>query len=73
MEEVKQNVRYAVFAIRKSKNGSTWHRAGSAFVNRDGSMNIYLDVLPLDGTLHIRENGEQRSFEVPARDSEDGE
>lgn len=52
--------RYAVFSIRKAKNGSVWVRAGSAFVNRDGSMNVYLDVLPLDGTLHVREPGEKR-------------
>lgn len=52
--------RYAVFSIRKLKNGSVWVRAGAAFVNRDGSMNLYLDVLPLDGTLHVRETGEKR-------------
>jgi hypothetical protein len=53
------NVRYAVFSIRKAKTkdgNSVWTRAGSAWVNRDGSMNLYLDVLPLDGTLHIRED-----------------
>jgi hypothetical protein len=47
--------RYAVFSVNKKKEGSVWIRAGSAWVNRDGSMNVYLDVLPLDGTLHIRE------------------
>lgn len=34
---------------------SVWVRAGSAWENRDGSMNVYLDVLPLDGMLHLRE------------------
>ena len=57
---LKLNVRYAVFSIRKLKNGSVWVRAGSAWVNRDGSMNLYLDVLPLDGTLHVREPGAGR-------------
>ena len=48
--------RYAVFAIRNTKNGSTiWVRAGVAFVQPDDSMNLTLDVLPLDGQLHIRE------------------
>ena len=32
-------------------------RAGSAFVNKDGSLNILLDVLPLDGKLHVRDPG----------------
>jgi hypothetical protein len=61
-EVLKLNVRYAVFSIRRLKNGSVWVRAGSAWVNKDGSMNLYLDVLPLDGTLHVREPGERRDF-----------
>lgn len=66
--------RYAVFSIRKKDNQpSIWVRAGSAFINKDGSMNLYLDVLPLDGTLHVREPGEKKeqapqgaSFEASA-------
>lgn len=64
--------RLAVFSIKKPKDkegrpiGQTvWVRAGSAWVNKDNSMNIYLDVLPLDGTLHVREAAEKRD---PARD-----
>jgi len=45
----------AVFSIREGKDGTVWVRAGSAWRNRDGSMNVYLDVLPIDGKLHIRE------------------
>ena len=49
----------AVFSIReikdgKGKNGTIWVRAGRAFVNVDGSLNLLLDVLPLDGRLHVR-------------------
>lgn len=48
--------RYSVFAIRTLKNGNTiWVRAGVAFVQPDDSMNLSLDVLPIDGQLHIRE------------------
>lgn len=56
--------RYQVFSIRQTKvdkeNGnsetrSLWVKAGSAFMNRDGSVNVYLDVLPIDGKLHVRE------------------
>ena len=56
------NKRYAVFSIRRHKNGSIWTRSGSAFVNKDGSLNLYLDVLPLEGYLHVREAGEKRDF-----------
>jgi hypothetical protein len=53
--------RLAVFSIKESKGGgSIWVRAGAAFVNKDGSLNVFLDVLPLDGKLHVREAGEKR-------------
>ncbi|MBK7857259.1 MAG: hypothetical protein IPJ65_01290 [Archangiaceae bacterium] len=45
-----------VFAIRNKAAGQTiWVRAGVAFVQPDDSMNLILDVLPIDGQLHIRE------------------
>lgn len=51
--------RYQVFSIKEhldhGERKSIWVRAGSAWVNRDGSINVYLDVLPLDGKLHVRE------------------
>ncbi len=54
----------AVFSIRdleKEKGGgSVWTRAGSAFVNKDGSLNLRLDVLPIDGRLHVREAADRR-------------
>ena len=49
--------RLAVFSLKKNeKLGTTvWVRMGNAYVNKDGSMSIWLDALPLNGTLHIRE------------------
>jgi hypothetical protein len=50
-----------VFSIKeipetqKEEKKTVWVKAGSAFLNRDGSLNVYLDVLPLDGRLHVRE------------------
>jgi hypothetical protein len=58
--------RYQVFSMKEnpSKDGrertTVWVKAGSAWINRDGSMNVYLDVLPLDGRLHVREYVEKR-------------
>ena len=56
--------RYAVYSVRKSdKNGNAiWVRAGYAWASADGSANVWLDVLPLDGKLHIREAGERREY-----------
>ncbi len=47
--------RWAVFTIVESEERSTWRRVGVAFLNRDGSFNVYLDALPLSGKLHLRE------------------
>ena len=51
--------RYVVFSVVKpAKSSATiWIRAGVANMNRDGSVNVTLDVLPVDGKLHIREVG----------------
>ena len=56
--------RYVVFSVRKQdKNGAAvWIRAGYAWANPDGSANVTLDVLPLDGKLHIREYAEKREY-----------
>jgi len=61
-----ENKRYQVFSIKEIVEGpekvkkSVWVKAGSAWKNRDGSFNVYLDVLPLDGKLHVREALEDR-------------
>ena len=49
--------RMAVFSCRKNPQTGAivWIRMGSAVVNRDSSINVYLDSLPLDGKLHLRE------------------
>lgn len=47
--------RLHVFTIKNATNGAIWLRCGCAYVNKDGSINVYLDALPLDGKLHIRE------------------
>ncbi|MBI2962675.1 MAG: hypothetical protein HYY35_02880 [Deltaproteobacteria bacterium] len=67
-----------VYAIYESKSEgrdrSRWVRVGVAFDNRDGSLNVLLDALPLSGRLQIRprsggvpaeEGGEARSATAP--------
>ena len=58
--------RFNVFSIAQKNNadGAVWARAGTAYTNRDGSLNIYLDVLPLEGQLHLREAVVARRAEV---------
>jgi hypothetical protein len=73
-----QGQKLAIFSIReikdgKGKKGTLWVRAGRAFVNGDGSLNLVLDVLPLDGRLHVRAEKPQaegetkpEALEIPA-------
>lgn len=49
-----------VFTIaeRKSPSGETkdrWTMVGIGFVNRDNSINVVLDAIPLNGRLQIRD------------------
>jgi hypothetical protein len=56
----------AVFAIRRTEKGPTvWVRAGNGFVNKDSSLNLWLDVLPLQGQLHVREAATGRRDPAP--------
>ncbi len=69
--------RLVVYAVPESKDGEKafWPKIGIAFTNRDGSINLLLDALPL-GTnkLQVREprppaeprgaNGTHRGFDT---------
>jgi len=35
-----------VFVIEKNGDKSYWHRAGVAFLNKDNSLNVKLDLFP---------------------------
>ncbi len=48
-----------VYNIVEGKDGkSRWIKVGTAFVNRDSSINVFLDVFPRDGKLQIRDRRE---------------
>ena len=44
-----------VYAIVERGTSRHWLRIGLAFVNSDGSLNVRLDAMPLNGQLHIRD------------------
>ncbi len=53
----KENVK-DVFSITENKNDpekSRWVKVGAAFLNKDGSTNVFLDAFPRDGKLQIRD------------------
>lgn len=52
------------FLISEDKNGkSHWTRVGTAFVNKDGSLNVFLEAFPKDGKIQIRERKPRKTKE----------
>ena len=65
-----QTKRKKVFCPVSRQDGKTyWLQLGSAFTNGDRSINVYLDCLPVNGRLQIRDwedpPWEKRSGEKP--------
>ncbi len=65
----------AVFTVVERGGGkSYWTRIGVGFVNNDGSLNLRLDALPINGTLQVREWEQPREMDrrptpdAPSRD-----
>lgn len=62
-----------VFVVTEREQGgekrSFWTKVGSAFQNKDGSVTVKLEALPLSGTLQIRdaETPEEREARKSAR------
>ena len=50
-----KKTRLVVSTPCKRESGKTWWvEVGNAHMNKDGSMNIYLDALPTNGQLQVR-------------------
>jgi hypothetical protein len=43
------------YVITEHMGRTFWNRIGVAFENSDGSLNVKLDALPVNGELHIRD------------------
>ncbi|MBN2193454.1 MAG: hypothetical protein JW751_11615 [Polyangiaceae bacterium] len=44
-----------VYNVTERAGRSYWNRVGIAFVNRDGSLNVRLESLPVSGEMQIRD------------------
>ena len=44
-----------VYNISERNGRSFWNRIGVAFVNADGSLNVKLESLPVNGELQVRD------------------
>lgn len=54
----KMKVVYTIIETGEGK--SLWREVGTAFVNRDDSLTVLLDALPVNGRLHIRNRSEEK-------------
>lgn len=43
------------YSISQRNGKSFWTRIGVAFVNRDGSINVKLECLPINGEIQLRD------------------
>lgn len=53
--------------VPKKDGGTWWMRLGSAFTNKDDSINVYLDAIPKDGKFQLRELDENELREREER------
>jgi hypothetical protein len=62
---------FKVISPIERKDGTTyWMRVGSGFANKDDSINIYLDAMPKDMKLQLRELTEEELRERDSRRAE---
>jgi len=55
-----------VYTITERGERSFWNRIGVGYVNRDGSVNIKLDAMPVNGTMQVRD-WQDRDDDAPER------
>lgn len=57
--------------VQRPRDGRKfWLRIGAAFENADGSINVYLDALPVNGQIQIREQRAEGTGRSPDTDAE---
>lgn len=51
--------RFEVFTVIERNCRSYWSKLGRAYLNKDGSINVFLDALPTNGKLQVRAEGSE--------------
>jgi hypothetical protein len=62
MNQVERKEMKAVYAITERGGKSYWTRIGIGFVNRDQSITVKLDAVPVSGSIQIREWDSPREY-----------
>jgi hypothetical protein len=55
MEANGQSMKAVFTIVERGAGKSYWTRVGVGFVNRDGSITLKLDAIPVNGTLQVRD------------------
>jgi len=67
LEDNKVKIAYTI--VEREKDGRKfWVRVGAAFVNRDGSLSVRLDAMPVNGQLQIRDYQPRDSRDTSPRE-----
>jgi hypothetical protein len=70
-EQTNKTVKVVWTVVDRGQGKSFWTRVGIGFVNRDGSLTLRLDAIPVNGTLQVREweplDRRAESADAPAR------
>ncbi len=62
---------YTIVKYGEGEKHTRWSRVGTGFVNRDGSITLKLDALPVNGELQVREFQRRERDEGRRREEED--
>jgi hypothetical protein len=65
MDNISNGMKTVYTVVEGSKGKSFWVKVGVGFLNKDGSINLKLDAVPVNGTLQVRDyepREEQASF-----------
>jgi len=54
-EALSRNMKSVYTVIDRGQGKSIWVRVGVGYTNRDGSLNLRLDAIPVNGMLQVRE------------------
>jgi hypothetical protein len=54
-EQQSKNMKTVYTVVERGPGKSFWVRVGVGFTNRDGSLNLRLDAIPVNGLLQVRE------------------
>lgn len=68
MDDQTKNMKAVYTVIDRGQGKSFWVRIGVGFTNRDGSLNVRLDAIPVNGTLQVREWAEPFERRVDVSD-----